>query len=472
MDIKVRNRTHEDLVGRHSQIENLTRLTQSVNGPLVMSINGEWGTGKTTFIELWQKYLDSGDANNGKRISSVYFNAWESDYVDDPLIPLMAVLDELNGDKAESPKWMAAKKLLPKLAKVAIGAGVKFATLNALDLDKAHEAVIADGAKDGSKDLVDSFFEQSEATNSIQDGISSLVEKDCVDQKNLIIFIDELDRCRPTYSIETLERIKHLFSVESVIFVLVFDKEQLCHSICSVYGEGFNGSDYLKRFVDVEFKLKTPDVESYILCKVRGLPYSVEHKARLNWDGIEGPLVYVFSYLSVIWSIPLRQINQLLTRFMLVSCMAPEENNPDLILAAILIILREKMPDHYMRFLRRPNESVVNLLKEIKAITHPDYEYHKGRRVFVSKLISVCENGNDSDFEQLQAPYVRTMESANRHTDEYQFYRQIVSSIRNLATTYHDGGQNHLAMVANQVELMDSVVLDGNIESNPVLGSS
>ena len=54
--------------------------------------------------------------------------------------------------------------------------------------------------------------------------------------KKLVFLIDELDRCRPTYAVETIEKIKHLFSVPGIIWVLVMNKEQIESSIQKVYG--------------------------------------------------------------------------------------------------------------------------------------------------------------------------------------------------------------------------------------------
>lgn len=54
----------------------------------------------------------------------------------------------------------------------------------------------------------------------------------------LIIFIDELDRCRPDYAIEFLEIVKHFFDVQNIIFVLGIDLGQLQYSARSLYGGG------------------------------------------------------------------------------------------------------------------------------------------------------------------------------------------------------------------------------------------
>lgn len=61
------------------------------NSGAVLAIDGEWGAGKTTFVKMWRQYL----TNNGYK--TLYFNAWETDFIEDPLIALMGELKEVIG---------------------------------------------------------------------------------------------------------------------------------------------------------------------------------------------------------------------------------------------------------------------------------------------------------------------------------------------------------------------------------------
>ncbi len=79
------------------------------------------------------------------------------------------------------------------------------------------------------------------------------------DGKPLVVVIDELDRCRPSYAVELLEVAKHFFSVDHVVFVLALDRSQLAHSVKVLYGEGFAAEGYLGRFFDADLRLPTPD---------------------------------------------------------------------------------------------------------------------------------------------------------------------------------------------------------------------
>lgn len=79
----------------------------------------------------------------------------------------------------------------------------------------------------------------------------------------LIVFVDELDRCKPTYAVELLETMKHFFNVQWVVFVLGIDRKQLSHSVRCLYGNEMDADGYLKRFINHEFTLPNPPRRKY-----------------------------------------------------------------------------------------------------------------------------------------------------------------------------------------------------------------
>ena len=83
-------------------------------------------------------------------------------------------------------------------------------------------------------------------------------------RRPLVVFIDELDRCRPTYAIELLEVAKHLFAVDGVVFVLGVNRSELAKSVKAVYGDAFDAEGYLHRFFDVDIRLPNPDRKKFI----------------------------------------------------------------------------------------------------------------------------------------------------------------------------------------------------------------
>ena len=78
------------------------------------------------------------------------------------------------------------------------------------------------------------------------------------DNTRLVIFIDELDRCKPDYAIQLLERIKHYIISEQITFVFSVNIEQLQHTIKRFYGDDFDACSYLDRFFDFHVALSVP----------------------------------------------------------------------------------------------------------------------------------------------------------------------------------------------------------------------
>ncbi|WP_241496697.1 P-loop NTPase fold protein [Aeromonas caviae] len=89
--------------------------------------------------------------------------------------------------------------------------------------------------------------------------------------------IDELDRCRPSYAVEMLETIKHIFDISGVVFVLATDTEQLQHAIKVIYGEGFDAESYLGRFFHRRFTLGSISRREFIQQTIADKELHFEH---------------------------------------------------------------------------------------------------------------------------------------------------------------------------------------------------
>ncbi len=110
-----------------------------------------------------------------------------------------------------------------------------------------------------------SFFKDYKDYKDYKDSIDKF--KDSLEEitrnSNKIIIIDELDRCRPTFSVELLEAIKHLFDVEGLIFVFLINKDQLSESVKNMYGEVNKGEGYFKKFFDINFRLPELNIKEF-----------------------------------------------------------------------------------------------------------------------------------------------------------------------------------------------------------------
>lgn len=246
-------------LGRQKYAEILTQIVGSYEQGCVLAINGEWGSGKTTFMNMWKQLLKN------KGFSALYFNVWEHDFVSDPLIGLVAELKSQLGSQE-------CDDTVAKLVETAgqIIAGVIPGLLGNL----AKRYIGEDAAsiiKDGIGSAVDLFTKEVEEydhqCSSIDKFRTTLIElvASCCNGKPLVFIVDELDRCNPFYAVKVLERIKHLFTIPNVVFVLSIDKRQLCNSIRGYYGsESIDADQYLRRFIDIEYFLPQPDAENFV----------------------------------------------------------------------------------------------------------------------------------------------------------------------------------------------------------------
>lgn len=260
-DIEIEITTGKPFVGdklnRQPLAINLTNIAEALSeSGAVIAIDGEWGAGKTTFVRMWRQMLEDDGYN------TIYFNAWESDFQDDPFIALMA---ELNYTFGSSDKF---KNVVTSSAKI----GLKVLGEISKGVLKKTTGIDSDVIKEGIDEVVSQCYDKmSEYQNKkrglleFRDKLSEFVASEN-NYKPVFFFIDELDRCNPHFAVKLLERVKHLFEVPNIIFVLAVNVSQLQYAVQGFYGSSnIDGKQYLKRFIDIEYTLPAPDLENY--CK-------------------------------------------------------------------------------------------------------------------------------------------------------------------------------------------------------------
>lgn len=288
---------------------------------LVIALNSPWGTGKTMFLRMWENEIKNSTIENSfplldSNTNVLYYNAWDNDDFDNALIPLIdcfnsafksiLLKESLVGVKKNVIKKTAKKFGLlavksaaiigKNLIKKKLGSDIIDDFNEILDLKdndfmeyikveewlEDNEIKLEDLELDEQKKVFKKNFDDSakKSYEKIKKAMDLSVSKEFEalktlkkdfrktlsvlgGEQKLVVFLDELDRCRPLYAIETLEVIKHFFSVPNVVFVLAVDIEQLSHSIATVYGQNMDAEGYLMRFVDLQLKLPNPSIDEF-----------------------------------------------------------------------------------------------------------------------------------------------------------------------------------------------------------------
>lgn len=350
---------------------NFMRIFNKDEDGIILSIDSNWGTGKTTFIKMWESLINN-DEDFSNSYETLYFNAWDSDYMEDPLLAILAEL-EINKDKGikEGIKNIteSGKKLIATVSNFVVKAGSAGA-LEVADLNpKRHELekIYPDLTKTIGVDSLENAIMSKQLRENFKENINKSIKGS---NKKIIFFIDELDRCRPRFAIELLETIKHLFSMNGVIFVISLDKEQLSHSVATIYGEKMDSNGYLRRFFDLDYKLPNPNKIKYLDIKCMNIFDKYENIDYFNQFLKSFVIDYGFS---------LRDIDKLCyyLNFILPTIKEFKVNRDSYMHSAVisyiyayLISLKIKKPNLYKKIMDVDYEKDTDTIKNIFGLQH------------------------------------------------------------------------------------------------------
>lgn len=257
----------EDALDRNAELNSFCHLLSHSNSMNSIALDGRWGSGKTFFVKQCallinaKNSLSNIDENTAKdileiteqsnsfegltdnKLLAVYFDAWENDSNEDPVLSLIyRIVQQLNL-KTDGFDLNHLAHILGTIGDAITGRPITtvFECLNErniLDEIRKHEDL---------ETTIKKFFEVV------------LFEK----AEQLIIFVDELDRCRPSYAVQLLERIEHYFINDRITFVFSVNLEQLQHTIKNFYGNDFDACRYLDCFFDLRVSLPQVNMEKY-----------------------------------------------------------------------------------------------------------------------------------------------------------------------------------------------------------------
>jgi hypothetical protein len=311
-------------------IDSLVKQLAKNNDGYVVAVNGSWGYGKSYFIEALEDAMENSYNKNRIKIDSgqkfLHFDAWKNDYTNDPLMSFVSEMclkfkNKSLKNKAVEIISAMSKRGAVSFAKILIAiATEKFAKketlkkfIDDLGVDSIDEIASKELSKhDTIKKAIDGFKKE----------LRNFAEKKC--KGTLIVFIDELDRCRPNYTIELLENIKHIFNTKGVIFILAINQAELCKSIRKVYGD-INAEHYLKRFINYTIQLPKPDYEEYV--ETIFIEFDDNLKEIFKEEECEKEFKGIFADLSKLFDLDLRGQNECMREIELI--LLTQENDND-----------------------------------------------------------------------------------------------------------------------------------------------
>lgn len=258
-----------DAIGRNIDIFRFITILQNVNGGSSISLDAKWGAGKTFFVKQAKLIMDAFNENSygydattarqvrnivsgykgveetlsKKPCVSVYYDAWANDNDTDPVLSLVYSIIKEPYFTGIIEKERSTLDIVVGIAEVLIGRNVKTLTDSL-----------------SGEDILKKVKEEKSIQEEVKEFVKQLLPEH---GERLIIIVDELDRCKPSYAVLLLERIKHYFDIDNIVFVFATNLSELQHTITNYYGIGFDASRYLDRFFNINIALPPADMRKY-----------------------------------------------------------------------------------------------------------------------------------------------------------------------------------------------------------------
>lgn len=258
----------EDTISRNNDIFRFIDILNTIEDCCSIALDGNWGCGKTFFVKQTKMIMDA----HNKCVTSVdetvrqeiiqkhseyrpleelkmqpqicvYYDAWENDNDEDPILSLVyCVMQSMDVDYSlkESPNCLQVGLSILELI-----SGKNFGKI----IEKLR-----------GEDPLSMLKKEKDLHREISKFLDSIM---CERGNRLVIFVDELDRCKPEYAVKLLERVKHYFENDHISFVFSTNMKQLQHTIRRYYGDKFDAYKYLDRFFDFCIPMPKADYSKF-----------------------------------------------------------------------------------------------------------------------------------------------------------------------------------------------------------------
>lgn len=265
-----------DLFGLNPYIEGLAKFIGMCSTPLTIAIQGDWGSGKTSMMEMTREKLDT-------KIYPVWFNTWQYSQfnLDSELtVSFMREIVESIGAKGEVRKGF--DKALNSIGSIA---------KNAVTL--AADRFLGEKIGTAVGNAMDCLNQSSPTYAALEvKNLRAEFEK-CVNfalkaqgKEKLVIFVDDLDRLNPSRAVELLEVLKNYLDCEKCVFILAVDSSVIFQGVREKYSSDITlqkAKSFFDKIIQVPFKMPIDiyDIKNYVKNALQNLSINVRSEDKL-----------------------------------------------------------------------------------------------------------------------------------------------------------------------------------------------
>ena len=224
-----RKHTQDDLFGIQVYQNALIKYIKLTDTPITIALQGEWGSGKTSLMNLLRYNLCDVD---GAPYFPIWINTWQYSLMKTPSQAIISILEgiinQIGALNPNEQKWAESRKKIGGLFKKMAVAGTK-AAVGAIGIDAGLVDEVLDSDSSASSDIT---ILKKEIAKLIEDALSKEASK-----IGFTFYIDDLDRIDPPVAVEILELLKNIFDLEKCVFVLAIDYDVVIKGLKPKFGE-------------------------------------------------------------------------------------------------------------------------------------------------------------------------------------------------------------------------------------------
>ena len=418
-----------DFINRNKYINSLGKILLNLTNGAIISLDGNWGSGKTVFLKELEYLINNGHDSKFKNIEKetidrlkeqymvFYFNAWENDSNNNAILSLIYSLVKGTNLEEEKDKYGATTRLVNTV--------LKFISAGAVDIKNDIF-----GKKKKKRTVVEPVKAVEEIKEKFKDFITELL----IENKNkIIVIIDEIDRCKPTFAVNLLENIKHFYDDDRIVFIIGTNNKALSACISKVYGDKYDGDLYLDKFFDYNLELPNNYLESYLLATLEGKTISLSSTKQAIIE------------VSKLYNMSMRETNRYLKAFSMIETKTYRPTDSigtiiNTIFIPIILYLKICNKKGYYNFL----DGKINIAEIVKDMLSTSYFQRVCESILKAKIPGIID------------------EILSRKISNEEAHKQINSEIINMITeTYNNlfNQQDDYSYKEKMNELLDIISL-------------
>jgi len=238
-------RFEKDLIGYTSRVKSFIEdfLLPPYNRKAIIGLNGNYGTGKSTFIELCSKEVEK-TYHTDLQVMTVNVSESESEGS-----IVFSIINNLIKKIFQNDYYYNTEinQELINFCQIALEITV--------NLDKSN---IIKEARESEEELLNIFTRDRKALKVKYKKYFEYI----VGENKLVIFLDDLDRCSPDFAMKVLDDLRFYFKgIDNLIFVITYDKEQIESFIKSKFGKDIDHNGYLQKYFDIDYFLPSLNLD-------------------------------------------------------------------------------------------------------------------------------------------------------------------------------------------------------------------